>query len=671
MEIDFRPGIRNENDLNSFSDEEKEIIKFLYSRDWYITRAERIQIAQSSYKLLLMKPSPFIKNAFNLHREIVVAFSPYDQFEPRSIDAIEYLNIQELRLEEICSILISKDDNVEQKVNTILKTNQEARVIIPFSYSEITRNITDSEYFVNKLRKNFYTRDLFGIQDPLKKDLYFFGRRDLIHTLINKHLCGENSGIFGLRKTGKTSILYSIERALDRKKSSSVFIDCQTLHLKSWNAALLYIIQELQIKSKVRKSDLKLLENYTDEEFVSDYFLEDIQTIYSKNGKKSILIVFDEIENITFDTSLSENWKNGVDFIKFWQVIRSTYQKYREVNIFTYLITGTNPRCIEKPTITKVDNPIFAQFPPIFIPAFDFVQTKEMLDKLGGYIGLKFDDITCAKLIDDFGGHPLLMRQMCSFIHMSINESRPYTVNKVKYESLKQNFYSDENGFLKYAQMVLEVLENWYPDEFQMLTWLSIGELQTFMGLAESSPEYIIHLLNYGIIEKSDNDYSFKIEALKLYLSRKNKYKRLNLTNQEKQTEISTRRNNIEPKLRKIVRTQLRAFLGEDEAKKKVIVELYGTKEINRYSTINYSDLFDSNKHNIYLKNLFELIRKNWDQGFKNLFDTNVDIFIAKTTLINHYRKSDAHASKISDSDFTSFRGAKSDFLFEFLASLV
>lgn len=658
MEIDFRPGIRNENDLNSFSDEEKEIIKFLYSRDWYITRAERIQIAQSSYKLLLMKPSPFIKNAFNLHREIVVAFSPYDQFEPRSIDAIEYLNIQELRLEEICSILISKDDNVEQKVNTILKTNQEARVIIPFSYSEITRNITDSEYFVNKLRKNFYTRDLFGIQDPLKKDLYFFGRRDLIHTLINKHLCGENSGIFGLRKTGKTSILYSIERALDRKKSSSVFIDCQTLHLKSWNAALLYIIQELQIKSKVRKSDLKLLENYTDEEFVSDYFLEDIQTIYSKNGKKSILIVFDEIENITFDTSLSENWKNGVDFIKFWQVIRSTYQKYREVNIFTYLITGTNPRCIEKPTITKVDNPIFAQFPPIFIPAFDFVQTKEMLDKLGGYIGLKFDDITCAKLIDDFGGHPLLMRQMCSFIHMSINESRPYTVNKVKYESLKQNFYSDENGFLKYAQMVLEVLENWYPDEFQMLTWLSIGELQTFMGLAESSPEYIIHLLNYGIIEKSDNDYSFKIEALKLYLSRKNKYKRLNLTNQEKQTEISTRRNNIEPKLRKIVRTQLRAFLGEDEAKKKVIVELYGTKEINRYSTINYSDLFDSNKHNIYLKNLFELIRKNWDQGFKNLFDTNVDIFIAKTTLINHYRKSDAHASKISDSDFTSFRGA-------------
>ncbi len=187
MEIEFRPGIRSAQELDNFSSDEKKIIKYLASRDWFVTRAERIQIAQSSYKLVLMKPSSLIKNAFNFHREIVVAFSSYDTFEPRSIDAIEYLDIQELRLEEICSILISKDNEVETKVNTILKTNEEARVIVSFSYSELLDNLNDADYVVNKLRKNFYSRDLFGIQDPLKKDLYFFGRRDLIHTLINRH----------------------------------------------------------------------------------------------------------------------------------------------------------------------------------------------------------------------------------------------------------------------------------------------------------------------------------------------------------------------------------------------------------------------------------------------------------------------------------------------------
>ena len=658
MDTEFKPGINYNAEIQDFTRDEIQIIEVLSKRDWYVTRAERIKIANSYYKVILIKPSPAISNSFNLHREVVVAFSPYQEFEPRSIDAIEYLNIQELRLEEICSILISNDDDVEKKVNTILKTNEEARVIIPFSYSEILKNKDDSEFFVNKLRTKFYSRDLFGIQDPLKKDLYFFGRRDLIYNLINRHLNSENSGIFGLRKTGKTSILYSIERALDRKQSISIFIDCQTLHLKSWNVALRFIVQELQQKTNVKISNLKILKGYDDLQFVADYFLADMKTIYRKNNKKSILLIFDEIENITFDTSISSNWKSGQDFIKFWQVIRSTYQNYRDENVFTYLITGTNPRAIEKSTIDKIDNPIFAQFPAMYIPPFDFIQTKEMLDKLGGYVGLAFDEITCTRLIEDFGGHPLLMRQMCSFIHRKTSTQRPIAINRSDYDSLKEQFYKDENGFIKYAQMVLEVLENWYPDEFQMLTWMSVGENQTFEGLAKESPEYITHLLNYGIIERNNLGYGFKIESLKLFLSNKNKYKRLNLSNEDKQSEMNSRRNTTEPKLRRIVKTQLRIMFGETEAKKKVITEIYGADKVGRYSNKIYADFFDPSKHNIYYKNLFDLIRKNWDHGFDNMFETNVDIFVAKTTLINYLRKGEAHAAFISDSDFTSFRGA-------------
>lgn len=637
--------------------EEIQIVDLFASRDWYLTRIITITLARSQYNVVLMKPSPLITNAFNLHREIVVAFSPYQKFEPRSIDAIEYLDIQELRLEEICSIIISRDVDIESKVNSILKNNEEARVIIPFSYEELLNNLNNPEFVINKFRKNFYSRDLFGIQDPLKRDLYFFGRRDLIHTLANRHLNSENSGVFGLRKTGKTSIIYSLERALDRKNVISIFIDCLTLHLKSWNTALYSIIADLQVKSGVKKNELKLLANYQNLEFVSDYFYDDIKTIYKKN-KKSIFLIFDEIENITFDTSESEGWRNGSNFTKFWQILRGTYQKFRTENVFTYLITGTNPRCIEKPSINRVDNPIFAQFPPIYIPAFDVIQTKEMVDKLGGYMGLHFEDVVCGRLVEDYGGHPMLMRQVCSYIHNRVSEQRPFTINKTSYELFNERFLRDENGFDKYALMVLEVLTNWYDDEFYMLTLLSIGDYSTFQGLAENSPEYITHLLNYGIIEKAGNDFGFKIEALKTFLSKKNKYKKLNLSNDEKQKEISERRNKLEPKLRKIIKNQLRLRFNEDEAKKKVISEIYGAKEINKYISTNYADLFDPNKHNIFLKNCFELMRKNWEDCFRNMFDVNVDIFEAKTTLINHYRKPDAHAAQISDSDMNSFRGS-------------
>lgn len=651
-----KPGLISPEILKIFDKEECEIINRFSQRDWYVTRAEEVPIASSTYKIVLLKPTDKISQCFNIYRELVVVFSPYETFEPRSIDAIEYLNIQELRLEEICSIVISKDESVEVKINRILKSNQESRIIIPFSYKELLDN-TDNEYVVNKFRTHFYCRDLFGIQDPLKKDLYFFGRKELIHDIVNKHLNGENAGVFGLRKTGKTSIIYGVQRALDRKNSTSVFIDCQTLHLKSWNVALGGIVDLLRATSNVKKSETTNTSLYEQEMYVSDYFYNDIKTIYNKNGKRSILLIFDEIENITFDTSVSAGWKSGEYFLKFWQVIRSTYQRFSDDNIFTYLIAGTNPRCIERSEIIDSDNPIFAQFPPIFIAPFNYEQTKEMLDKLGGYMGLTFEPETCTHIVEDFGGHPLLIRQMCSYIHSNTDSKRPAKINRHIYAKLKNSFFQEESGFMKYAQMVLGVLSNWYEDEYQMLIWLALGDVETFKGLAQVSPDYVTHLVKYGIIEQTGSDYNFKIEAIKTYLLTKNKYQKLNLTDSEKQEEISMRRNAIEPQLRQIVRRQLKSEFGEPEAKKVMIGELYGKKNISMYESLPYKDFFDPNKHTLLLSTLFEVIRKHYNL-FENLFEVNVEIFSAKAKLINYYRKPDAHAAKIKDSDFTSFRGA-------------
>jgi hypothetical protein len=655
------PGINPHSDLSFFTDDERHIINCFAARDWYVTRTLKISIAASSYKVILIKPLDLPKKAFNLNREVVVALSPYETFEPRSIDAIDYLDVQELRLEEICSIIISKDIDVESKLGNILKSNEEARVIIPFSYAEMLSNQSDPEYLISKIRKNFYGRDLFGIQDALKKDLYFFGRRDLIYTLLNRHLNGENSGVFGLRKTGKTSILYSIERALDRKKSISIFVDCQTLHLKSWQNALFSIIQELQVKAGVKKADLKMFSNDLVDDFIADHFFNDLKTVYRKNDKKSILLIFDEIENITFDTSISDNWKGGSDFIKFWQVIRSSHQKLRANNVFTYLITGTNPRCIEKSTINKADNPIFSQFSPIYIPAFDVVQTKEMIDKLGGYMGLMFDDAVSNKLVADFGGHPLLIRQMCSFIHKKVDlekHNRPFKVNGTYYSIKKQEFLLDEKeGFNNYMRMVLEVLENWYEDEFQMLTWLSLGDYETFKDLANEVPEYVTHLLQYGLVEKAVGDYSFKVEALQNYVSSRNKYKVLNPSEHDKRMEVLKRVDKSESQLRTIVRQQLKVAFGEESAKKKVLSEIYKPSDIAQYLPERYSDLFSSSKHDIYLKTIFELMRKNWENCFRNIFDVDVEEFIAKFTILTKRRNDAAHGNLIQDSDFQSFRG--------------
>ena len=651
-------GIHPELKLDAFSGPEQQIINTIFSKFWYVTNAKTISHQNNSFRFLLLKPSQDFQYKFNLTRELILIFSPFSSFDTRSVEAIEIVNRKypEPRLEEICSIIVSNDSQIEEKLKDILKQSEESKIIIPFTYSELIANSSDNNYIENKFRREFYSRDLFGFRDALTKDLYFFGRRDFVHGIVNRHLSHENSGIFGLRKTGKTFILFSIERVLKRKNQASIFIDCETLHLKTWNQAIYFVISEIREKYNVKKSVLSSKEDYQSEGDVPELFKKDIKTIYQKIGRKSIMIIFDEVEHITFDTSVSWGWKSGEYFIKFWQTLRGAFQT--SSNIFSYLIAGTNPKCVETSSINNVDNPIYIQIPPNYILPFDISQTKEMVNKLGGYMGLEFEETVCGRLVEDFGGHPFLIRQVCSTIHHKIGVSRPIKVTIIEYEKFKPEFILTKGN--TYSKMILDVLERFYPDEHYMLEILSSNDKDTFLQLADGSPEFTNHLINYGILIKSSGDFAFKVDILKTYLQSKNQFKNLNLTNEEKQAEISKRRNSLEPKLRKVVRNQLKSSFGVDEAKKKVLNK-WGkeeTKKRRKFKGLTYKELFEPKKHEIYLNDLFELMRKNWNDCFENLFEENVEIFEAKTRLINHYRKADAHATKISDSDMSSFRGA-------------
>lgn len=656
----MKVGIHPDINLDAFSGPEQQIINTTFSKFWYITNAKTISHQNNNFKFLLLKPSQDFQHKFNLTRELVLIFSPHSSFDTRSIEAIDIVNkiYPEPRLEEICSIIVSSDSDIEEKLKDILKQSEESKIIIPFTYAELIANSRNNNYLENKFRREFYSRDLFGFRDALTKDLYFFGRRDFVHRIVNRHLSHENSGIFGLRKTGKTSILFSIERVLKRKGQASIFIDCETLHLKTWNEAIYFVIKEIREKYNVKKSLLNCRADYQKEGDVPELFKKDLKTIHQKIGKKSIMIIFDEVEHITFDTSISWGWKSGDYFIKFWQTLRSTFQTSN--NLFSYLLAGTNPKCVETPSINNVDNPIYIQIPPQYIFPFDISQTKEMVNKLGGYMGLEFEESVCAKLVEDFGGHPFLIRQVCSTIHQKIGISRPKKVTIIEYNKFKPEFILTKGN--TYSKMILDVLERFYPDEHYMLEILSSNDKDTFIQLADGSPEYTNHLINYGILIESSGDFAFKVDILKTYLQSKNQFKNLNLTNEEKQAEISKRRNLTEPKLRKVVRIQLKSTFGIDEAKNKVLKK-WGkeeTKKRRKYANLTYKQLFDPIKHEIYLNDLFELMRKNWNNCFENLFEENVEIFEAKTRLINHYRKGDAHATKVSNSDMSSFRGAMS-----------
>ena len=333
----------------------------------------------------------------------------------------------------------------------------------------------------------------------------------------------------------------------------------------------------------------------------SQYTFEDSAILFERdmlycsdqlNGE-SLLVLFDEIEHITFDIALSDYWKGGEDFIFFWRSIRAFYQKYPDK--FSFIIAGTNPKAIETPLINGYDNPIYNQLQSDkYLSTFTVQDTKDMVNKLGGYMGLLFDDIVCAALTQEMGGHPFLIRQFCSKINSFVLEKslpKPIMITKAIYDQVLPLF--EEKDLNTYCDMIIDVLKRNYPEEYEMLKSIALED-ENILNTQENNSAITSHLIGYGLIERVGKFYGFRNEAVKKYILNLNKYSKILKTDEEKWAEISERRNSIEPHLRQIVKLQLRAVFGEATAKTKVLNAMLPDKRA-KYSTLSYNDLFDTN----------------------------------------------------------------------------
>ncbi len=453
---------------------------------------------------------------------------------------------------------------------------------------------------------------------PLRRDLYFFGRSQLLQEIINKHRSGEHTGLFGLRKSGKTSIIYAIERHLRIHGGEFLSIDCEnpSVHGLRWFELLEKLVRDYK---SVRDSMFKIAPGprYT-ETTAADSFTDDVLGVYRSKKGTPLMILFDEIERLSPATGSSPYWRDCSDFVLFCQTLRGFYQRHQEV--FTYMLVGTNPSCVEQSIIAGHENPLFGSIPSEYVPSFTVEQTREMVRKLGRYMGLRFDEMLYAKLVEDFGGHPFLIRQFCSEIH----------------------------------SMIVSVLRDWYPDEYDMLRFLAQDDQDTFTAFALDHATYTKHLIGYGLMAQSVHGYTFNIEALREYLNNLHKYERLNLSDDEKVAEISVRRNRIERLLRIAIGNALRAAHGRKKAGECV----RGALSEKRRESVGTSDidvLLSRDRSPLYFLELIAVVKREWS-ALQNVFELEKGKLELILEEVNQSGRPDAHAKYLSDDEFAQLR---------------
>lgn len=661
---DVVPGKHKSFNLENFRISEQGVLKKL-AEDWYLTRSGgEFKVSNARYSYFLMKPLKEFSEMFNIDREILCIFSDYSNFEARSMDVFDHIYglHRGARLENVCRILISRDIDVEAKVKKISDDDPESPIIIPFTYSELYEDYSQN-VISNKFRKNYFSRDLFDFRSPLKKDIYFFGRGEIVNDVVDRHKSGEHSGVFGLRKSGKTSIVYAIERSLSFNGFCSISFDCETpaTHGLRWFELLESVVKKYR---EARESTVKLdfSERYTDST-AAQSFHDDMLTIFNSKKRVRTLLIFDEIERITPGTAASKHWNEESDFIFLWQTLRAFYQLHTEV--FTYLVVGTNPKSVEESKLLGQENPIFASIPTKYIPCFDSEQVSEMVQGLGAYMGLNFSNEICAKLTSDFGGHPFLIRQMCSNIHKHVKGDRPSNIDKSVYRVSSEDYALSSEGYL---EMMIGVLRESYYEEYEMLVYLANDDYDSFNEIASSYPEFVRHLVGYGLIQRGNAGYEFNLEILKKYVLKKERKISLFKNNDDQVSYISGLRNKLERDIRDIFKGVLKSVFGKEKGKEKVLASIPSPRR-NTFQSKSLNELLHRTSSPLFFLELVQLLQKEWEVLGRIFEGEKKENIVFHLTYINEYGRPEAHGKEVTkeqvsqlEISFPSIQKALDDF---------
>ena len=671
-------GIHPNVNLSKFNSDEQKIIRFLGQKNkklFYVSNGgNEFTLGESKYKYCLIKPTEYFFRTFSLTRELVVIFCDYVTFEPRSLDAAGkvYERIgSKLRLDKACYVFISHDDHIEEELAKVLKDGNLTQIVIPFSYRELMSKDADEGLVHDRFKKYLFEPDLFAVSSVITNESFFFGRRDYVHDIVAKCKNGTSSGVFGLRRSGKTSLLYTTRHLLEQQDYPVTYITCGDIASRDWRSALCFVMQKCF--KTLRLDDQNVTDEYYSSKKTNEYFEYDMDACI-KAIQVPLTIMFDEIEEITFGIphgeGNEEKWIDGKNYNEFWRTIKNYILNHPQK--ISIVVAGTNPVINEKPFIEGLGetNPMHLFFSKsnqgAYLPAFTNEDTRNMVNTLGGYMAISFDDQTIGLMTSDCGGHPYLTRLLCSHINKyakTENYKRPVRVTKALYEKARPDF-EKSNEARYYFELILGILVSQYPSEYKTLKILALEGDRILSQVLDKNA--IDHLKGYGLVDENNNNYAIKYDSITRYLKGEYAFERQGMNIDEQKAEILLRRDTAEIKLRSIVRINLKSFFGAKKAKECILDALgslpeMSERKLKEAEDLDYSKLFDPSLVPMYISLLKTVILENYDI-FRNAFEgESPETVKYNLEVINSARRCETH-SYTEDSenwswkDFEDFR---------------
>ncbi|WGT47985.1 AAA family ATPase [Tessaracoccus lacteus] len=443
-----------------------------------------------------------VAEMFDAHLEIQLVYAEYKEVEPRLLELVQRRISTNARVDHGLFMVASLDADVER----LLRRRRGEFAAIDLHLGELGVDAPDVRHRMSEV---LTAVDHYDMTTPVHNAAGFFGRKDEFQQIISAIERGQSVGVFGLRKTGKTSLLNFVAGRRRGSGRAVVWVDISGLSgaddfrvrlLEStWEAvkSLGEDDRELpRLRTLNRNGELKV-----GLDLMRLHWLKDLEALSSHAGGR-LEVFIDEIDQLHPERSHLGVEAN--EMLVALTQLRGMIQGARQDSGLVLVCAGVDPALFERPLLSSgSDNLLYKLVRLMFLAPLSRDEMAEMVRDLGRRMGVRVRDHQVIDfLFDEYGGHALLTRKACSLaVQRRSKDEIPWHMSLESVEAGARQ--EGEGSPLRQAGEILDSFGEWFPEEANLLRdlWSADPEERELGAmLFDEDPARLSHAGPYGLV---------------------------------------------------------------------------------------------------------------------------------------------------------------------------
>ncbi|MCM3555502.1 ATP-binding protein [Janibacter melonis] len=430
---------------------------------------------------------------------MMVFFSPHHDLQLRDFQKLPEIRASLPRKpNDLFYLVDSQDPRAATKL-------EDWTVREPFAAACLPRNMPSTAQgastILDALKRCLASRNLYEETLPVT-GANFFGRRDLLIDLSDQLRGGKVCGVFGLRKTGKTSLIAELGRQFTvADPDNRIFLLRDLEDLPSDTAQHAAAIQAdltASLLPQLRRRGLRTheLSRLSSTSSLGEFRLALQASLRHENSAGvQVVLALDEIESLIGGEEDLASERPHVP--EFFGLLRSLVQENDNFNV---VISGLTNAVLERGVLFGRENPLFAWAKPYYVPPLDNAEAKKLITDLGARMALSWNQDALDAVFHLTEGHVFLHRSLCA--HIASGLPRDADLRLVTAEMVQASIRPWRRAIAEQVKQMMLSLERFYPDAAALLSLLLDGQI-AWDEADDLYPSQLNHLLQLGLVTES------------------------------------------------------------------------------------------------------------------------------------------------------------------------